>query len=110
MMSSNCSTSGETAQRRQRDLRLLARPSRAVGRSRRWRRGCSARESAATTSLDVSAAQAKLVRIDPDPHAVIALAEQKDVADPVHARQFVLDLQDGVIAEIELVVAADWRD
>ena len=65
--------------------------------------------TAAATSLDVRLRDRQLMRIEPNAHAVIALAEQKDVADAVDARQLVLHLQDGVIAEVELVVAARRR-
>ena len=45
------------------------------------------------------------VGVDPDAHAVILLAEQEHVADAVHAGDFVLELDGGVVAEVELVVA-----
>ena len=51
----------------------------------------------------------QLVGIDPDAHAVVLLAEQEHVADAVHAGHFVLDLDGGVVAEVELVVAAVGR-
>ena len=51
----------------------------------------------------------QLLRVDPDPHAVVALAEQEHVADARHAGQLVLDLHQGVVAQVELVVAAVGR-
>ena len=48
----------------------------------------------------------ELLGIEPDPHAVVALAEHGDVADARQPCQLVLDLEQRVIAQIELVVAA----
>src|SRR5262249_46200311 len=45
-------------------------------------------------------------RVEPDAHAVVALAEQEDVADPRHAEQLVADLHQGVVAQVQLRVAA----
>ena len=42
--------------------------------------------------------------IEPGPHAVVALADEVDVADPLHAEQFVAELDRGVIGEEGLVV------
>ena len=47
----------------------------------------------------------QLVGVEPDPHAVIALAEHGHVADAGQPRQLVADLHVGVIAQVELVVA-----
>ena len=49
------------------------------------------------------------VRVDPDPHAVVLLAELLTVADAVHAGHLVLDLDGGEVAQVELVVAAVGR-
>src|SRR5208282_1217220 len=49
------------------------------------------------------------VGIEPDAHAVIARAENLDVADAVEAREGVLDLEVGVVAEVKLVVASVRR-
>ena len=46
----------------------------------------------------------QLVRVEPDAHAVVLLAEDEHVADAVHAGQRVLELDGGVIAQVELVV------
>ena len=46
----------------------------------------------------------ELLRINPDPHAVVALAEDPDVADPGESGDLVLDSRQGIIAEVELVV------
>ena len=99
----------QPAQRGERDLEVLVRRPRAAGRSCRWRPGRSARGSRGATSLAVRLRAASLSRIDPDPHAVIALAEQEHVADALDPRQLVLDLHQGEIAQIELVVAAVGR-
>ena len=48
----------------------------------------------------------ELVGVEPDPHAVIALAEHQDVADAGQPRDLVADPHEGVIAQVELVVAA----
>ena len=47
--------------------------------------------------------------VDPEAHAVVLLAELEHVADAVHAGELVLDLDGGVVAEVELVVAAVGR-
>ena len=53
--------------------------------------------------------RSKLLRVDPDPHAVIALAGDEDVADPRQAEQLVADVHQRVVAQVELVVAAVGR-
>ena len=45
------------------------------------------------------AARGQLVRVEPEAHAVIALAEHQDVADPLDAQQLVLELDGGEIAQ-----------
>src|SRR6266567_2673810 len=41
-------------------------------------------------------------RIEPDAHAVIAWAEERDVADALDARQGILDARGGEVAQFEL--------
>jgi hypothetical protein len=48
-------------------------------------------------------------RVDPDAHAVVALAEEEDVTHARHARQLVAHLQHGVVGQVELVIAAVRR-
>ena len=55
------------------------------------------------------AARGKLLRIEPDPHAVF-VAENADVADAVYAGKGILELQDRVVAEIERIEAVVGRD
>jgi hypothetical protein len=50
-----------------------------------------------------------LLRIEPDAHRIVAGAEQLDLADAVDARQPVLDVEHGVVAQIGHVVAAVRR-
>ena len=47
-----------------------------------------------------------LVRVEPDAHGIIARAENPDVARAGNARQHILDLQGGVIAQINFVIPA----
>jgi hypothetical protein len=47
-----------------------------------------------------------LLRVEPQPHAVVLLAELHAVADAVHTGDLVLELDGGVVAQVELVVAA----
>ena len=49
-------------------------------------------------------ARRQLVGIQPDAHAVILLAELQHVADAVHARQRIADLDGGEVAQVELIV------
>ena len=107
-MFSNCSTVAQPAQRAQRDLKIL------VGTRRR-------RADHAGGHLHVllanglhhvagrQVAHAQLHGVDPDAHAVIALAEQVDVAHAFDARQFVLDLHQSEVAQVQLVVATFLR-
>ena len=48
--------------------------------------------------------------IEPDAHAVLAQAEEVDVADAVDARERVADLDERVVADVELVVALVGRE
>jgi hypothetical protein len=50
-----------------------------------------------------------LLRIDPDPHRIVAGAIELDVADAVDPCKTVLDIEHGVIAQIRHVVAAGGR-
>ena len=59
--------------------------------------------------LGVEAARLQLVRIEPDPHRILAGAEHVDVADAGQPRQFVLQIDGGVIGEIEAVVTVVRR-
>ncbi len=104
-MFSNCSTRVEAAQRGQCNLRLLS-VDRGLLADRAGGDGAVLFANRGRHVAGRQAARSQLMRIEPDTHAVIALAEQKDVADAVDARQLVLHLQDGVIAEEELVKAA----
>src|SRR5204862_2555348 len=49
------------------------------------------------------------LRIEPQPHRVLALAEDGDVADARHALQRVLDVDVDVVAEEERVVLSLFR-
>ena len=51
-------------------------------------------------------ARGDLVRVEPDAHGVIARAENLHVARAGNARQHILHLQRGIIAQINLVIAA----
>ena len=64
---------------------------------------------ALTMSLAVKAVFGGLLRIDPDPHRIIAGAVKLDVADAVDPRQPVLDVEHGVVAQIRHVVAVVRR-
>jgi len=55
------------------------------------------------------AARGDLVRIDPNAHRVIAAAEHSYLADATQAREFVLDLDVGVVTQVERIVAAVRR-
>ena len=46
----------------------------------------------------------QLVRVQPDAHAVVLLAEDEHVADALQPGQRVLELDGGVVAQVELVV------
>src|SRR5882724_4148849 len=41
-----------------------------------------------------------LLRIDPDPHRIVAGAEQLHLADALDARQPILDVEDGIVAQV----------
>ena len=51
-------------------------------------------------------ARREALRIEPEPHRVLALAEDDDVADAGHALERVLDVDVDVVAEEERVVVA----
>src|SRR5207247_6724945 len=55
------------------------------------------------------AARGQLIRVDPDTHGVVLLTEQDHVADAVHAGQFVLEVNRGVIGQVQVVAAAVGR-
>ncbi len=54
-------------------------------------------------------ARRQLVRVHPDAHTVILLAEQEHVADAVDPLHLVGDVDVGVVAEVQLVVAVVGR-
>ncbi len=56
------------------------------------------------------AARGDLVRIQPDAHRVLAGAENLHLADAGQARQLILDLQRGVVAQVQRVVLAVGRE
>src|SRR5439155_1523614 len=56
------------------------------------------------------AARGERGRVEPDPHAVVARAEEADVAHPRQPGERVLHLDGGVVAEVELVVAPVGRE
>ena len=49
-------------------------------------------------------ARLQLVRIEPDPHRILAGAEHRDVADAGQTRQLVADIDGGVIAQEQAVI------
>ena len=55
-------------------------------------------------------ARRQLIGIEPNPHAVVPAPKDERLAHPVQTRQFVLDLNQGIIAQVELVVAPVGRD
>ena len=65
---------------------------------------------AVTTSAAVRLRDGHLLRVEPDPHAVVALAEVGDVADARQPRQLVAELDGGVVAQVEAVAAAVGRE
>ena len=65
---------------------------------------------AATTSPAVRLRDGHLLRIEPEPHAVVALAEVGDVAHARQPRQLVAELDRGVVAQVEVVAAAVGRE
>ena len=48
--------------------------------------------------------------VEPDAHAVVALAEQADVANAFDSGQLILDVDRRVVAQVEVVVSAFGRD
>jgi hypothetical protein len=54
-------------------------------------------------------ARSDLLRVEPDAHRVVARTEQLDVAHAGDARQLVLDVQGGVVAQVQVVIAAVRR-
>ena len=97
---------GEPAQRLDVELEGAGLRHRRLVDRRRRRPARSAPRSAATTSPAVRLRDGELLRIEPDAHRIVARAEDGDVADAVEAREHVLDLQRGVVAEVELVAAS----
>ncbi len=55
------------------------------------------------------AALGDLLRIEPDPHRIVARAEQLHLADALDAREPVLDVQHRVVAQIRHIVAVVRR-
>ena len=56
------------------------------------------------------AAGGKLVGVKPDPHRIVAGPEKGDIANAVDPGECVLYLNQGIVAEVELVVAAIARE
>ena len=52
----------------------------------------------------------QFVRVQPDPHAVVPLAHVSHIGHALEPSQFVLDLDRGVIAQIDVVVAPVRRN
>ena len=50
-------------------------------------------------------ARVELVGVEPEAHRILAGAEDIDIADARHARQFILQMNRRVIGEIEGIVA-----
>ena len=67
-----------------------------------WTFCCS---MALTTSVAVRLRNGHLLGVEPDPHAVVALAEVGDVADAGEPGKLIAELDRGVVAEVEVVVA-----
>jgi hypothetical protein len=62
---------------------------------------------------DVARGHAELrdpIGVEPHAHAVVAGAEQRDVAHALDAREHVAHLEERVVADVELVVAPARRD
>ena len=55
-------------------------------------------------------AERHLLRVEPDPHAVVALADVGDVADAVEPGQLVAKLDRRVVAQVEVVLGAVGRE
>ena len=55
-------------------------------------------------------ARGQLIRVKPQTNAVVALTKQQDVADPLDAKQLVLELDGGEIAHVDAVIAAVRRE
>ncbi len=53
-------------------------------------------------------AVSELLRIEPDPHAILLPAERADLADAGQAGQFLQHVEGGVVAQVELVELAGW--
>ena len=100
----------EPAQRVDRQLERLAPRAPAAGRSARPAASRFWLRIAAATSPAVMSQRGQLLRVEPGADAVVALAEDVDVRDAVHAQQLVLDVDRGVVAQVEVVVAAVRRD
>ena len=66
--------------------------------------------TALITSCGVEVVGRQLLRVEPEPHAVVALAEVGDVADARQTRQLVADLDGGVVAQVEVVAAVVRRE
>ena len=102
MMSSNCSTS---LSRPERGDGVLERPASSGDGRLADLAGGDLHVLLADRVDDVLRRQAaglELLRVEPDPHAVVAGAEDVDVADAVDAAQLVADAQRGVVARNRL--------
>ena len=63
------------------------------------------RDGARRRRVAVRLRDGHLLRVEPEPHAVVALAEVGDVADAGQPRQLVVELDRGVVAQVEVVAA-----
>ena len=60
-----------------------------------------------TRAYDVAgghSARRDLVRVEPDAHRIVAAAENLHLADAGQASQFILDLDIGVVAQVERII------
>ena len=96
----------QPAERVHRELEGVAGGHRRLADDARRRPACSARAAPRTTSPVVRLQLREPLGVEPDAHAVLAQPEERDVADAVDAREHVAHLDERVVADVELVVAA----
>ena len=63
-----------------------------------------------TTSTAVKPPRRQLVRIEPQPHGVIAFSKDGNVADAFNAEQLVAQVDRRVVAEVKLVISVIGGD
>ena len=90
--------------------KALAGARRAAGRARPRRPGRSARAAPATISPAVRSSAPARFGIDPDPHRIVAAAEQPHVADTVDPGQPVAHLGQRVVGDIAAIERIVGRD